>query len=138
MGCKSCIPNKAEIKIVNANKKASEINTELDLIDRIIEKRNETVNIQTVLTLDIECSEDIIKKEFFEDINNEKKLCNYLDKLQKTSNNKEYSLFYFYTLIHYRLKIRKKYTNLTFPSNIDEYINLIKNIKKVNLIKIII
>ncbi len=90
MGCKSCLPNKTQIKIVTINKKPTEINTELDLIDKIIEKRNQTVNIRTIMTLNIEYSKDIIKNAFFEDINNENKLCNYLDKLQKTSNNKEY------------------------------------------------
>ena len=128
MGCKSCIPNKTEIKIVN--KKPTEINTELGLIDKIIEKRNQTVNIQTILTLDIEHSEDIIKDAFFEDINNEKKLCNYLDKLQKTSNNKEYENILFLYFNSLSPENKKKYTNLTFPSNIDEYINLIKSIKK--------
>ena len=128
MGCKSCIPNKTEIKIVN--KKPTEINTELGLIDKIIEKRNQTVNIQTILTLDIEHSEDIIKDAFFEDISNEKKLCNYLDELQKTSNNKEYENILFLYFNSLSPENKKKYTNLTFPSNIDEYINLIKSIKK--------
>ena len=122
MGCKSCIPNKTEIKIVSINKKP----TEIDLIDKIIEKRNQAVNIQTIMTLDIELSEDIIKNAFFEDINNEKKLCKYLDKLQKTSNNKEYEFILFLYFNSLSPENKKKYTNLTFPSKIDEYINLIK------------
>ena len=115
MGCRTCIPNKNEIKIVTSNKKPTEIKTELDLIDKIIEKRNQTLINQTNLTLDINLSEDIFKNEFFEDINNEKKLCHYLD-IQKTSNNKEYEsiLFLYFNILSPENK--EKYSNITFPS----------------------
>ena len=131
MGCRTCIPNKNEIKIVTSNKKPTEIKTELDLIDKIIEKRNQTLINQTNLTLDINLSEDIFKNEFFEDINNEKKLCHYLD-IQKTSNNKEYEsiLFLYFNILSPENK--EKYSNITFPSNIDQYINLSESIKNGN------
>ena len=129
MGCKTCIPNKTEIKIVTVNKKSTEINTELDLIDKIIEKRNQTINIQTVLTLDAKQSEDEIKNSFFEDINNEKKLCSYLDKLQKTSKDEfERILFLYFNSLSPENK--KKYTTLIFHSNIDVFLELIKSINE--------
>lgn len=129
MGCKTCIPNKTEIKIVTVNKKSTEINTELDLIDKIIEKRNQTVNIQTVLTLDAKQSENKIKNSFFEDINNEKKLCSYLDKLQKTSKDEfERILFLYFNSLSPGNK--KKYTTLIFHSNIDVFLELIKSINE--------
>ena len=101
------------------------------MIDKIIEKRNQTLINQTNLTLDINLSEDIFKNEFFEDINNEKKLCHYLD-IQKTSNNKEYEsiLFLYFNILSPENK--EKYSNITFPSNIDRYINLIESIKNGN------
>ena len=129
MGCKSCIPNKTEIQIVTVNKKSTEISTELDLIDKIIEKRNQTVNIQTILTLDIKHSEDKIKNSFFEDTNNEKKLCNYLDKLQQTSK-KEFESILFLYFNSLSPENKQKYTNISFPSNIDEFLKLIKSIKE--------
>jgi len=106
MGCKICIPHKNDIEIRYIEKKSEEIKSELDLINKIIEKRNQLLKIKTIS----ESTEDAIYNEFLEDVNNEKKLCQYLDKLKKNRDkskelNEKFQLTLF-LYFDYQLKIR--------------------------------
>ncbi len=134
MGCKICIPHKNDIEIKCIEKKSDEINSELDLINKIIEKRNQLLNIKAISALVAERTEDTIYNDFIEDVNNEIKLCNYLDKLKKNqdtinkSNKKyQYILFLYFDVLSTENK--KKYTKLDFNPSIEEFIKLIQSVK---------
>ena len=134
MGCKICIPHKNDIEIKCIEKKSDEIKSELDLINKIIEKRNQLLNIRAISALVAEKKEDTIYDDFLEDVNNEIKLCNYLDKLKKNqdtinkSNKKyQYILFLYFDVLSTENK--KKYTKLDFNPSIEEFIKLIQSVK---------
>ena len=79
MGCKNCIAKNNDIVINNTIEGIVEPISELELIDKIIEKSYNLLKLEPISTLEREPSKDKIKNEFIEDTNNEEKLCEYLN-----------------------------------------------------------
>ena len=88
MGFQNCIWKNNDIVISNSNERNVEPISELDLIDKIIEKRHILLNLQPISTIEREPSKDKVINEFMEDTNNEEKLCQYLNDLHN-SNQKD-------------------------------------------------
>jgi len=134
MGCKNCIGKNNDIVISNSNERNPKSISELDLIDKIIEKRNILLNLEPISTLEREPCKDKFRNEFMKDTNNEEKLCQYLNEL-RNSNQKEYELNLFLYFDILSPENKKKYSNENFKSNIDKFEDMIVQIKNNNFPK---
>ena len=134
MGCKNYIGKNNDIVISNSNERNPESISELELIDKIIEKRNTLLNLEPISTLEREPCKDKFRNEFMEDTNNEEKFCQYLNEL-RNSNQKEYELNLFLYFDILSPENKKKYSNEYFKSNIDKFEELIVQIKNNNFPK---
>ena len=134
MGCQNCIGRNNDIVISNLTERNVETISELELIDKIIEKRHILLNLEPISTLERLPSKDKVRNEFLENINNEEKLCLHLNEL-RNSNKKEYelNLFLYFDLLSPENK--KKFTNENFKSNIDKFKEMIEQLKHSNFPK---
>ena len=134
MGCQNCTGKNNDIIIINLNGRATEPISEIDLIEKIIEKRRILLNLERISTLEREPSKDKVKNEFMENTNNEEKLCQYLNELLN-SNQKEFELNVFLYFDILSPKNKNKYTNENFKSNIDKFREMIEQLKDNNFPK---
>ena len=125
MGCNYCLFKKPNVKIEVI--KYKELN-EMDLIDKIVERRKNYIKIDYVSDFLSQNKEKSIEIEFYEDVNSEEKLCKYLDNLNINSQTNLYELILFLYFDVLSIENKRKYTKLKFESNIKRYLNLINDI----------
>ena len=83
MGCQNYTQKNNDIIIKSSSLEGfNDSNSELDMIDKNIEKRHSLFKLKPKLTLEKESNGDKYKIEFIRDTNNELNLCKYLDELK--------------------------------------------------------